>query len=482
MKTTPKMFSELFAVHVVCIRFLDETPLVPTGRSSYASCERIRLYMARFTKNRWTSAIIPALLIHIPIGTVYCWSVFKQLIADQLHASPASVEWGFSLAIFFLGMSAAFAGPMVEKNIKKSALISMVCFVVGFAGTGVSIALGFLPGVFICYGAIMGVGLGIGYLTPVKNLMLWFADNKGLDTGIAVAGFGLAKAIASPVMEYLIGSIGLVNMFYTLAVVYAIMMLVGFLLIRRPAGWVYDPATSYVSRVSILKKPVFWGIWLAFYINITCGLALISQEKDILHDVLKAFPQYAPLSPSAFAAAISGIIGLVLAVDSVFNTAGRVGFSTLSDHLKRRETVYQVIFVISIAVCLLQVCTNSIDRALLWAVLMMLFLVNAGYGGGFSTLPVLLDQHFGTKTVSTTHGLTLSAWAFAGLSGNQLASFVVTHAPRSGAPLCRVDSGTHRAVHNRADQYFAGQGRRQARRRRLVPHRFVVPSSWDYSG
>lgn len=343
--------------------------------------------MARFTKNRWTSAIIPALLIHIPIGTVYCWSVFKQLIADQLHASPASVEWGFSLAIFFLGMSAAFAGPMVEKNIKKSALISMVCFVVGFAGTGVSIALGFLPGVFICYGAIMGVGLGIGYLTPVKNLMLWFADNKGLATGIAVAGFGLAKAIASPVMEYLIGSIGLVNMFYTLAVVYAIMMLVGFLLIRRPAGWVYDPATSYVSRVSILKKPVFWGIWLAFYINITCGLALISQEKDILHDVLKAFPQYAPLSPSAFAAAISGIIGLVLAVDSVFNTVGRVGFSTLSDHLKRRETVYQVIFVISIAVCLLQVCTNSIDRALLWAVLMMLFLVNAGYGGGFSTLP-----------------------------------------------------------------------------------------------
>ena len=172
-----------------------------------------------------------------------------------------------------------------------------------------------------------------------------------------------------------------------------------------------------------------WGIWIAFYINITCGLALISQEKDILHDVLRAFPQYANLSPAKFAAAISGIIGLVLAVDSVFNTAGRVGFSTLSDHLKRRETVYQVIFIMSIAVCLLQIFTNSIGNALLWAVLAMLFLVNAGYGGGFSTLPVLLDQHFGTKTVSTTHGLTLSAWAFAGLSGNQLASFVVAHAP-----------------------------------------------------
>ena len=362
--------------------------------------------MARFTENRWTSAIIPALLIHIPIGTVYCWSVFKQLIADRLHASPASVEWGFSLAIFFLGMSAAFAGPMVEKNIKKSALVSMVCFVVGFAGTGVSIALNFLPGVFICYGAIMGIGLGVGYLTPVKNLMLWFADNKGLATGIAVAGFGLAKAIASPLMEYLIGTVGLVSMFFILAAVYAVMMFVGFLLIKRPACWVYDPATSHVSR-----------------------LALISQEKDILHDVLRAFPQYANLNPAKFAAAISGIIGLVLAVDSVFNTAGRVGFSTLSDHLKRRETVYQVIFIMSIAVCLLQIFTNSIGNALLWAVLAMLFLVNAGYGGGFSTLPVLLDQHFGTKTVSTTHGLTLSAWAFAGLSGNQLASFVVAHAP-----------------------------------------------------
>jgi OFA family oxalate/formate antiporter-like MFS transporter len=379
--------------------------------------------------NAWTRAIVPALLIHIPIGTVYCWSVFKQLIADELHASAASVEWGFSLAIFFLGMSAAFAGPMVEKNIRKSALLSMACFVIGFAGTGASIALHFLPGVFICYGAIMGVGLGVGYLTPVKNLMLWFRNNKGLATGIAVAGFGLAKAIASPIMEYLIGTVGLVSMFYILAAVYAAMMFLGFLLIKRPEGWVYDPQGSHVSRLAILRTPVFWGIWIAFYINITCGLALISQEKDILHDVLQALPRYHAMSPSAFAISIVGIIGTVLAVDSVFNTVGRIGFSTLSDHFRRRETSYVIIFVMSIAVCLLQIATRSIDNSILWAVLAMLFLVNAGYGGGFSTLPVLLDQHFGTKTVSTTHGLTLSAWAFAGLSGNQLASFVVTHAP-----------------------------------------------------
>lgn len=427
--------------------------------------------MARFTENRWTSAIIPALLIHIPIGTVYCWSVFKQLIADRLNASPASVEWGFSLAIFFLGMSAAFAGPMVEKNIKKSALVSMVCFVVGFAGTGVSIALGFLPGVFICYGAIMGIGLGVGYLTPVKNLMLWFSDNKGLATGIAVAGFGLAKAIASPLMEYLIGTVGLVNMFFILAVIYAVMMFFGFLLIKRPADWVYDPVTSHVSRAEILRKPVFWGIWIAFYINITCGLALISQEKDILHDVLKAFPQYAGLSPAKFAAAIAGIIGLVLAVDSVFNTAGRVGFSTLSDHLKRRETVYQVIFIMSIAVCLLQIFTNSINNALLWAVLAMLFLIKRWLRRRFldaagAARPALRHQDRLHHTRSRAERLGVRRPV------RQPAGLVRGHAhARSGPSLRRADSGAHRPVRPGSDQHQPGQVSRRQERRGQEIHR-----------
>ncbi|MCH4160267.1 MAG: OFA family MFS transporter [Bifidobacterium sp.] len=384
--------------------------------------------MTLLPENRWVRAVAPALLLHISIGTVYCWSVFKQLIADELNVSSGTIEWGFSLAIFFLGMSAAFLGPMVERDIKKSALISTICFVVGFAGTGVSIALHFVPGVFIFYGAVMGIGLGIGYLTPVKNLMLWFSSNKGMATGIAVAGFGLAKAIASPIMEFLIESVGLVNMFYILAVVYTVMMLSGFLLIKRPQGYVYEKPSHETNRRTLLKKPLFWGIWIAFYLNITCGLALISQEKDILKDLLHQLPQYASMSANEFSLAITGIIGTVLAVDAIFNAVGRLGFATLSDHMKRRESSYKIIFIMSIAVCGLQLLTNSIGNALLWAVLAMLFLINAGYGGGFSTLPVLLDQHFGIKAVSTTHGLTLSAWAIAGLSGNQLASFVVTHA------------------------------------------------------
>lgn len=426
--------------------------------------------MARFTENRWTSAIIPALLIHIPIGTVYCWSVFKQLIADRLNASPASVEWGFSLAIFFLGMSAAFAGPMVEKNIKKSALVSMVCFVVGFAGTGVSIALNFLPGVFICYGAIMGIGLGVGYLTPVKNLMLWFSDNKGLATGIAVAGFGLAKAIASPLMEYLIGTVGLVNMFFILAVIYAVMMFFGFLLIKRPADWVYDPATSHVSRAEILRKPVFWGIWIAFYINITCGLALISQEKDILHDVLKAFPQYAGLSPAKFAAAIAGIIGLVLAVDSVFNTAGRVGFSTLSDHLKRRETVSDDL--------------HHVDRGMPAADLHQQHQQCAVVGRAGHAVPHqrwlrrrFLDAAGAARPALRHQDRLHHARSRAERLGvrrpvRQPAGLVRGHAhARSGSSLRRADSGAHRPVRPGSDQHQPGQVSRRQERRGQEIHR-----------
>ena len=154
--------------------------------------------------NKWTRAAIPALLLHCSIGTVYCWSSFKGGIAEYIGSSVSSVEWAFSLAIFFLGMSAAFMGNVVEKNIHKSSLVATICFALGLAGTALFIYLKSLVGILLCYGVIMGIGLGLGYLSPVKTLMLWFKDNKGLATGLAVAGFGAAKAIATPIMESMI--------------------------------------------------------------------------------------------------------------------------------------------------------------------------------------------------------------------------------------------------------------------------------------
>ena len=188
--------------------------------------------------NKWKNAAIPALLLHCSIGTVYCWSIFSQEIADYIGFSKGATEWAFSFAIFFLGMSAAFLGNVVEKDIHKSSLIATICFSVGMAGTGLFIWLGgknpgsllSLIGIYICYGFIMGIGLGTGYLSPVKTLMLWFQDRKGLATGLAVAGFGAAKAIASPIMQSLLenlGDGGIYKMFWILACVYFVMMFVG---------------------------------------------------------------------------------------------------------------------------------------------------------------------------------------------------------------------------------------------------------------
>lgn len=166
--------------------------------------------------NKWTRAAIPALLLHSSIGTVYCWTLFEGAIKTALTEAGASVSaiaWAFSLAIFFLGMSAAFLGDFVEKDIHKASLIAAICFAVGVAGTGLAIKLHSQVLVILFYGVIMGIGLGLGYLSPVKTLMLWFKDNKGLATGLAVAGFGAAKMIFSPIITFLEGKLAIEYVF-----------------------------------------------------------------------------------------------------------------------------------------------------------------------------------------------------------------------------------------------------------------------------
>ena len=362
-------------------------------------------------ENKWVRAAIPALLLHCSIGTVYCWSLVSEAIATEIGSTKSAVEWAFSLAIFFLGMSAAFLGNIVEKDIHKSSLIATICFSVGMAGTGFFIQQKSLVGIFICYGVIMGIGLGTGYLSPVKTLMLWFSENKGLGTGLAVAGFGLAKAIASPIMEFLQGRFGIVAMFYILAVCYFVMMFLGHLMLKKPGDWVESHEKADKVKVSeIFKNKTFIGIWLMFYINITCGLALISQEKSIIKAI-----------------GLAGAVGVICAFTAVFNAGGRLGFSAWADKLKDRNTVYKVIFILSITFTVLTILTQGITNKLAWLVIPLLLVINAGYGGGFSNVPTLLSDHFGMKYISRIHGLVLSAWAIAGLTGNQLATFIVNH-------------------------------------------------------
>ena len=381
-------------------------------------------------QNKWIRGAIPALLLHCSIGTVYCWSIFSQEIADYIGFSKGAVEWAFSFAIFFLGMSAAFLGGLVEKNIHKSSLIASITFALGMAGTGFFIWYGgnnphsvlSLIGIYVSYGFIMGIGLGTGYLSPVKTLMLWFKDKKGLATGLAVAGFGAAKAIASPIMTRMLAGLGeggVFKMFYILAAVYFVMMFVGHLILAKPEGWA-EPQTKSKEEgiIATLKtEPIasYIGIWLMFYINITCGLAIISQEKMIVKCV-----------------GLGAFAGIISTISALFNAGGRLGFSAWADKLKDRNTIYKLIFTLSIVSTLIVLLTKGIangagNTLLIIFVLALIFIVNAGYGGGFSNVPTLLSDHYGMGNISAIHGITLSAWAFAGLTGNQMASFIVNH-------------------------------------------------------
>ena len=388
------------------------------------------------TQNKWICAAIPALLLHCSIGTVYCWSIFSQEIADYIGFSKGATEWAFSFAIFFLGMSAAFLGNVVEKDIHKSSLIAAICFAAGMAGTGFFIFYGgnyyaangtgsilALIGIYVCYGFIMGIGLGTGYLSPVKTLMLWFQDRKGLATGLAVAGFGAAKAIASPIMQAMLNNLGaggIYKMLWILAAVYFIMMFSGHILLRKPADW-HEPQKKEKgqSMMAVIKsRPIanYIGIWLMFYINITCGLALISQEKMIVKCI-----------------GLAGMAGLIATISAVFNAGGRLGFSAWADTMKDRNTIYKLIFILSIVFTGIVILTGGIKNGaegnvlLVALVLGLIFVVNAGYGGGFSNVPTLLSDHYGMGNISAIHGLTLSAWAIAGLTGNQLANWIVEH-------------------------------------------------------
>ena len=369
--------------------------------------------------NKWVRAAIPALLIHCSIGTVYCWSTFKEAVAQQIGTSTFATGWAFSLAIFFLGMSAAFAGRIVEADIHRSSLISCICFTTGMLGTGFVIqhAHGILAliGIYFFYGCIMGIGLGVGYLTPVKTLMLWFSDQKGLATGISIMGFGLAKAIATPIMEFLQNRYGISAMFYILGGIYFVMMLAGHFLLKKPDGWVENPERDQEFQwTSLLKNKTFVGIWLIFFLNIHCGLMLITYEKQILNAT------FAGLGVLAL------IISFVPSVTAACNALGRIGYSTISDRMKDRSLVYQIIFGSCFTICAV-VLLSSINVGTVYkvVVVIMLMIINLGYGGGFSTLPALLSSRFGMDHISKIHGITLSAWAVAGITGNNTSEMIL---------------------------------------------------------
>lgn len=371
-------------------------------------------------KNRWLIAAA-AVGIHISIGSVYAWSVFTKPLIKQFGWSLNDVQLTFSLAILFLGLSAAFMGHFVEKfGPRKSGTLAAIFFGLGIAGSGLAIQTGSLILLYLAYGVLGGIGLGIGYITPVSSLVKWFPDRRGLATGLAIMGFGFASLISSPIMARLIDSVGIANTFYILGAVYFIIMFSSAQYLAPPeTGWlpkgfkaVVDSGKktlandlSQLTANEAVKTARFWWLWMMLFINVTCGIAIISVASPMAQEIAGM--------TSIAAASMVGLMGL-------FNGGGRIGWASLSDYIGRPNT-YTAFFAIQIVAFFL---LPSVSNAFLFQLL--IFLILTCYGGGFASIPAYIGDLFGTKQLGAIHGYILTAWAAAGLAGPSFASWVRT--------------------------------------------------------
>ena len=369
-------------------------------------------------KNRWLIAA-SAVGIHISIGSVYAWSVVSKPMMKEFGWSLKEVSLTFSIAIFFLGLSAAFLGHFVEKKgPRKAGTLAAFLFGTGLIGAGFAIHLKSLWMLYLTYGVLGGMGLGTGYITPVSTLIKWFPDKRGMATGMAIMGFGFAALIAGPVMRAIIDSMGIAPVFYILGTVYFILMLASSQYFAPPPeGWApagYHESISSGNRKiqkdlamltanEAVKTIRFYYLWLMLFINITCGIAVISVASPMAQEI-------AGMTPLT-AATMVGLMGL-------FNGLGRIGWSSLSDHLGR-PAVWVLFFIIQIIAFF---TLPSITHALLFQII--IYLILTCYGGGFASVPAYISDLFGTKEVSAIHGYILTAWAMAGIVGPMLASWV----------------------------------------------------------
>ncbi|UAM97462.1 OFA family MFS transporter [Polaribacter litorisediminis] len=359
-------------------------------------------------KNRWFIAA-SAVGIHISIGSVYAYSVMTNPVKDVFDVEGSVIKWAFKIAILLLGLSAAFLGRWVEKvGPKISGTTAGIFYGVGILGSGLAVQLESLWLFYVCYGVIGGIGLGLGYITPVSTLVKWFPDKRGLATGMAIMGFGFAALIFGPVMAKLFETVGVSNAFYVLGVIYMVLILSSASYIERPpVGYVpegYNEGEGKVIKEDLtnitaneaLKSTRFYYIWIMMFINIACGIAIISAASPMMQEKLN----YTPMQ----AAAIVGFIG-------VFNGLGRITWSTLSDYLGRANT-FIVFFAFQILAFyfLPKIGIESVFLIILFTVITM-------YGGGFAMLPAFLGDLFGTKQLGAIHGMVLAAWGLAGVIG-----------------------------------------------------------------
>ena len=355
--------------------------------------------------NGFLNGIVAAVLLTLPVGSVYAFSFFAPEMASICKVTLSKMQLAFSLSIFFLGMGAAFFGPIVEKNPGKAGLIAAILYFFGMGFTGVGLHLASWPLVMFGYGFLNGLGQGIAYLSPVKALMLWFPKHKGLAASISIVSFGLGSTLCTFLADKLIPGIGLEKTFGAFAVLYLFMMFVGGMLLHKPED-ALDTLDSKMleksfSYLNLFTDKMFWHAWLFMFLNISAGLALIGCSRSIFDD--------AGISSSA--------IVVLLMLAGIFNGSFRLIFAWASDFLKTRIDMWFAISALSIVVLM---AAGASYPLIGFAIL----LINAAYGGGFSLCPSILADYYDKSQISRIHGAVLSAWGIAGLIGNNVSMFV----------------------------------------------------------
>jgi len=237
-------------------------------------------------KNKWISGFLPMIFMSFATGSVYCWTLFREdIAAHEPLFTPFILTLCFMLALFCLGMTAAFGGKIVERSVKRASLYTFIFFTAGWLITGIGVHIGGIFGVILAivgFGPIQGIGLGLGYLTPVKTLMMWFNKNKGFAAGVSIAAFGLAGLIGNPLIGMLLlPLVSVYHAFYILTALYGVLCLISWIIIDRPELNETELAvkTFKVKEVVLTKKFIF--LWVVLFLNIAAGLALMANEQQI---------------------------------------------------------------------------------------------------------------------------------------------------------------------------------------------------------
>ena len=381
----------------------------------------------------WSRWLVPpaALSVHLSIGQAYAWSVFKPPLESALGLSGTQSALPFQLAIVMLGLSAAFGGTLVERNGPRWAMtVALICFSSGFLISALGAATEQYWLIVLGYGFVGGIGLGIGYISPVSTLIKWFPDRPGMATGIAIMGFGGGALIASPWSAQMLESFGSDHSGIALAFLvhglsYAVFMSLGVLLVRVPRpvepAAVGGPGAAggvQVSARTAVRTPQFWCLWVVLCMNVTAGIGILEKAAPMITDF------FADTSTPVSVTAAAGFVALL----SAANMAGRIGWSSTSDLIGRKNIYRVYLGVGALMYALIALVGDSSKPVFILSALVIL----SFYGGGFATIPAYLKDLFGTYQVGAIHGRLLTAWSTAGVLGPLIVNWIADRQEAAG--------------------------------------------------